>query len=280
MAGVAYYAMGGGLGHLVRARAVLHTLGMEAQSHLLSASTYARDARVCGSAVAEIPPPEARERPEALADWVERVLHEIAPDTLFLDVFPAGLLGEITRPLWPAGTRLIYVGRLLRWPIYRARLRAALPRFDAAFFLEPLHADHEAAMRATCSEVAVLDLVDPPSEPPQPLPEGTWVVLHSGPPEETRELVAYARDIRRSEGAQAEIHVVGPREGEAADQVAMQFPASGYFAQAERVITACGFNVMRQARSARAGHHFMPFERPLDDQFARAARRRSGQLHR
>ena len=28
-AAVVYYAMGGGLGHLVRARAVLHTLGLE-----------------------------------------------------------------------------------------------------------------------------------------------------------------------------------------------------------------------------------------------------------
>jgi hypothetical protein len=46
-----------------------------------------------------------------------------------------------------------------------------------------------------------------------------------------------------------------------------EFPAAGYFQQATRVITACGFNVMRQSVGAIARHHFMPFERPLDDQF-------------
>jgi len=56
--------------------------------------------------------------------------------------------------------------------------------------------------------------------------------------------------------------------------VLTHFLAPHYFARAERVITACGFNVMRQSVNARVRHHFMPFPRPLDDQFTRAARRR------
>jgi hypothetical protein len=270
---VAYYAMGGGLGHLVRARAVLHTLGIEADSHVLTTSVYAQDPRVLGPMTAELPPPECSEDPESLAAWIERTLQRLAPDTLFIDVFPGGILGELTRPLWPGGTRLCYVGRLLRWQPYCARLRAPLPHFDTSYWVEPLHDDHALVIRAASDDVKELHLEDPPTGAVPPLPENTWVVLHSGPPEEVRELVAYARDIQSSEGITASIQVVGPAEGIKHPSLPC-FPAADYFAQASRVVTACGFNVMRQSAGARARHHFMPFARPLDDQYARAARRR------
>jgi hypothetical protein len=97
--------------------------------------------------------------------------------------------------------------------------------------------------------------------------------------EEVAELVAYGRDIQASEGIEAELRVVGPTNTLGAD-VLPEFPAAGYFQQARRVITACGFNVMRQSVGAIARHHFMPFARPLDDQFTRAARRRIGEQQR
>lgn len=281
MASVAYYAMGGGLGHLVRARAVLATLGLETEGHVLSNSVHARDARVLGPLTTHQPPSEYDNHPESLARWVERKLHELDTGTLFVDVFPGGLLGELTRPLWKRNTRLCYVGRLLRWQIYRARLRANLPRFDHAYLVETLHPDHHAEIASVCGQVEDLPLNDPLSQaaPRPPLPDNTWVVLHSGPPAEVAELVAYGRDIQASEGIEAELRVVGPTNTLAAD-VLPEFPAAGYFQQATRVITACGFNVMRQSVGALARHHFMPFERPLDDQYTRAARRRSGEQQR
>ena len=45
---ILYYAMGGGLGHLVRARAVVYTLGIERDTVLLSSSVGAADPRVTG----------------------------------------------------------------------------------------------------------------------------------------------------------------------------------------------------------------------------------------
>jgi hypothetical protein len=271
MPAVAYYAMGGGLGHLVRARAVLHTLGLEANGHVLSASAHVRDPRVLGPLGAEVPPPDCGGNAEALADWLERTLHRLAPEVLFVDVFPGGVLGELSRPLWPAGTRLGYVGRLLRWPAYARRLRAPLPRFDIAYLVEPLHDDHALAVRAASAETMELRLTDPPMPEPPPLAENTWVVLHSGPPEELRQLVAYAQDIQGSEGISAPIQVVGPSP---TSGTLPCFPAAGYFARAARMVTACGFNIMRQSAGARTRHHFLPLPRPLDDQFARAARRR------
>ena len=43
-----YYALGGGLGHLVRARAFLHTLGLETEATLFTSSRFADDHRVTG----------------------------------------------------------------------------------------------------------------------------------------------------------------------------------------------------------------------------------------
>ena len=45
---ILYYALGGGLGHLVRARAVLYTLGVAERAVLVTASPFAADARVVG----------------------------------------------------------------------------------------------------------------------------------------------------------------------------------------------------------------------------------------
>jgi len=267
---VAYYAMGGGLGHLVRARAVLHTLGLDHHAHVLTSSPHARDSRVLGSLVAEQPPLAVTTSPGALATWIEQTLDRLSPSALFVDVFPGGIVGELARPLWPQGTQLCYVGRLLRWPLYRQRLSGALPRFDVAYTVEPLHPDHAGAIAATSDRVAQLDLIDPPPPPSPSLPPDTWIVLHSGPADEVAELVEYARAIQKSESVSAPIRVVSAD----AHAALPEFPAAGYFATAARVITACGFNVMRQSAGGRARHHFMPFPRPLDDQFTRAARRR------
>ena len=43
-----YYALGGGLGHLVRARAFLHTLGLDGEAALFTSSRFASDPRVTG----------------------------------------------------------------------------------------------------------------------------------------------------------------------------------------------------------------------------------------
>lgn len=50
------------------------------------------------------------------------------------------------------------------------------------------------------------------------------------------------------------------------------YPASMLFESAERIFTACGFNVMKQTEHFRERHFFISFERRYDDQFKRAAR--------
>jgi hypothetical protein len=288
---VLYYAMGGGLGHLVRARAVLHTLGLEGDAALVTASPHAADARVTGGLPVHAAPDGAIDAGvcrSVYRAWLAQTLARLRPEEIFVDTFPAGLLGELAdlRAAAPRA-RLTYVGRLLRWGVYRDALPAGArpPRFDRAFLVEPLHADHAAAVGATCDAVRALALRDPPAPPPAgaadafDLPDRPWLVVHSGPAAELDELLAYARELQRLEGAGRPLVAVTPLPRAAVPAgvaVVDAHPASALFARAARIVTACGFNLMRQTQAHQDRHSFLPFPRRFDDQFARAARRRAG----
>src|SRR5262249_44558434 len=105
------------------------------------------------------------------------------------------------------------------------------------------------------------ELRDPPpaAQTLPDLPPKYVLVVHSGPPEETEELLAYARDVCRAEGV--EDPVVQPDV----------YPATLVAGNATRIVTAGGFNAMRQfGRDPR--HRPLPFERKFDDQYGRVRR--------
>ena len=289
---ILYYAMGGGLGHLVRARAVLHTLGLERHAALVTASPHARDRRVVGDLPVHAAPPEAgdADRP-AYRRWLGALIRRLEPEEIYVDAFPLGLLGELVALQGPSertsSPRLVHVARLLQWPAYaRAFPDVARARFHRTYLAEPLHADHEAALRAICDETLQLELRDPPPEVAavaavdvlaRELPARFWLVVHSGPREEVAELVAYAGELQRLEGDRSPIVVAHPQSASAgADLLTIDLhPATPLFARAARVVSACGFNVMRQMAPYRERHRVLPLPRRYDDQFTRAARWRA-----
>src|SRR5205823_8488836 len=132
---IAHYALGGGLGHLVRARAVAEVLGQEEQAVLLTASPFAGDERVTGGLPVERVPDRLERDPAALRGWIE----DLAPDELVIDAFPGGIVGELCG-FDAAPCR--HVARRLRWGRYARRLDGPLPRFEATFVLEPLEEEH------------------------------------------------------------------------------------------------------------------------------------------
>lgn len=233
---IAYYALGGGLGHATRARRVLDALGLDDAVIVASAKP---DARVTG----RYP--------------VVDSLASLRPERIIVDAFPLGLFGELAGIDVP----LDYVARLLRWDEYRRRVPHALPRFGTMYVVE------EVTHSVPCERVVELTLdVDAPAES---LPFPHWLVVHSGPEEEVRELITYAEDLQRIENDDTRIVVVSPCAG-GMDVI----PACGLFAGANRIISAAGFNVMLETEPYRDKHHVVPMPRRFDDQFARAARRR------
>jgi hypothetical protein len=180
-----------------------------------------------------------------------------------------------------------HAARRLRWQVYRQRLAGRLPSYVRSCILEPLEDEHRAALAAGCEDLEELALQDPPAPPlvamtgaagsTAPIPPSAWLVVHSGPAAEIQDLIGYAADLRRQEGGDSPLVLISPaRPSDLPAGVAHWdlYPAWPLFPTAARIVSACGFNAMRQTVSCRSRHHFLPFPRPLDDQFERAARRR------
>jgi len=272
------YALGGGLGHLVRARAFLHTLGMEGDAAILTASHHASDPRVIGGIEALAIPRELERDPVACRAWIAALLEKRRPDIFCIDAFPCGIVGELGGATLPHAGETWHLARLLRWDEY-ARHATDAPRLDVTWRLEPLHDEHERWLREASAEVRDLELVDPPGveAPPPALPDDYWLVVHSGPASEVEELASYAEDLRAAERSRAPIVVATsepPESLPAGAIVVSPFPASALFAKAARIVSAAGFNVVRQARPYLDKQIVMPLPRRYDDQFERARRLR------
>jgi hypothetical protein len=274
-----YYAMGGGLGHVVRARAVLYTLGYTGRVTLISASAHARDPRVVGDWNVELVHPRLGHDPCAFARWIDATLTAARADCLCVDVFPAGILGELGG-LRATGIELWHVARRLRWSQYNSLLAGAALKFERTFLLEPLEDSHEAYLRTHSRSVERLSLRDPPCEPTLvPLTAAAhWLVVHSGPAAEVEALLAYATELRARENARVELWVLTPEQAlaklPAQTYVQDVYPAQSHFAAADRIFSAAGFNIMRQCAPHRAKHTVLPLPRRYDDQFERTLQNR------
>lgn len=268
------YANGGGLGHLTRIRAYLHTRGVTPDDPvtILTKSPFAADPRVTGGRTVLSAPGDLDR--DGLADWLGATLARLRPYELVVDAFPAGLGGELTAAAVPAGTRTVHLARLLRWEAYRPLLPAAPVRFAETWLVEPVTGEHEAYLRSVSAVSAPLSLAEPPAGGVE---IGGWLVVHAGPPEEVAELVGYARETAAVEGVRPRLTLVAPRRPEdlPPDVAHLDaYPAWPLFASAERIVTAAGCNAVRQLAPWRERHRMMPFPRRFDDQYARAARAR------
>ncbi|MBC6459411.1 hypothetical protein [Actinomadura sp. HBU206391] len=268
------YAQGGGLGHLTRIRAFLHTTRRRERVTILTGSPFAADARVVGGHEV-LSAPAGMDR-DGLSRWIGAALADLAPRELLVDAFPAGLSGELHSGVAPAGTRMVHLARLLRWDAYRRLLPAAPPRFDQTWTVEPLTRAHHAYLGSVSSALAPLELAEPPADAVPPSPGG-WLIVHTGPAAEVLDLVEYARESAAAENARPRFTLVSPQRpaGLPAEVAHLDvYPAWPLFPESERIITAAGCNAVRQLAPWRSRHRMVPFPRRFDDQFARAARHR------
>jgi hypothetical protein len=251
---IVYYAVGGGLGHVTRARRVLDALRID-------------DAVIVASARAD-------ERVNGRYPVVDS-LDSLRPERIIVDAFPLGLRGELAGIDAP----LDYVARLLRWDEYRRCVPHPLPRFGTTYLVEPV--THEVPCDRTVELSLAIDSRSSNSEyrieneeflirnSVFAIRNSYWLVVHSGPEDEVRELIAYAEELQRIENDRTRLVVVS-QCGIGIDVI----PACSLFANAKRIISAAGFNVMLETEPYRDKHHVVPMPRRFDDQFARAARRR------
>jgi hypothetical protein len=285
---ILYYAIGGGLGHLTRARAVVHTLGIKERVVLVTASPFALDSRVASDFdVVSVPNVFATDL-ASYKSWLGDLVERLSPSEIYLDTFPAGIVGEFCDFSFPRNLAVHYVGRLLRWTQYAKVICGVPPEFEISYVAEELCEEHTRYIGNQSRRLVRLALEDPPQRPSKEVTclyrefearrRPRWLVVHSGPEEEVAQLLAYARQLCLAETIEPELLLISPglpREILSAVRHLDVYPATTLFSYADRVITACGFNLMRQTEGIRDRHRFVPFSRRFDDQYLRAARRRA-----
>ncbi|MCU1246576.1 MAG: hypothetical protein JWN02_2486, partial [Acidobacteria bacterium] len=181
----------------------------------------------------------------------------------------------------PGELRVDYIGRLLRWAEYCSAVPAPPPRFHSALTVEELTAPHAAFLKANSGEVLPLDLAPIAAfdglDHGHSIAEPFSLVVHSGPAAEVRELIDHCLALRALDGTAERVVVLTgaaialPQSVERLDR----FPAVALFSAATRIVSAAGFNVILESEPWRRKHHVVPFDRRFDDQYLRAARRRS-----
>ncbi|MEM7371076.1 MAG: hypothetical protein AAF587_20850 [Bacteroidota bacterium] len=275
-----YYAMGGGLGHLTRARAVEHTLGLD-NLRVLTAAPEA--GKVFHSHnLLKVPPKNFA--PTSYQKWMNSRLKRYEFENIYLDTFPTGLLGELIPWLSEWEGKLHYIARGLNMEAYQSRIPADFPKIETSYIVDQLSEAQMAFVESHSKHIETVHLQYPQADiPPQlmalinKLANPIWMIAHSGPAAEVDALLAYARDIARAEREQPswlvctmcnystvyrDVHII------------QHYPVWPMYEHMDRIFTACGFNSMQQLSSFEGKHHFLPFERKYDDQFARAQRRR------
>jgi hypothetical protein len=211
--------------------------------------------------------------PAALGAWVTRAIAAWKPDVLLVDAFPGGVLGELCGMPALDGLERWHAARLLRWGVYARRCAAPLPHYDAIHVVEPLHPGHERVLAGLTDAIAPLPLPAPSAAAGEP--GDAWLVVHTGPAREVRALARIA-DERRGD---APLQVVTPIRVDdlpAGAELVDAVPAAPLYAGAAGIVTAAGFNTVRELAPFRDRHHCVPFERRLDDQKARARRSAGG----
>jgi len=277
-----YYAMGGGLGHLTRARAIIHTLSLK-DYRVITASPYAR--KMFDSSDLVILPVSLEKNIRLLKKRIQDIILDFEPAEIYIDTFPMGIFGELTGLKISGNARKIYVSRILDFPKYMSKKEMTF-HFDLSYILEEgLTPDHLDFIDENSNRIEELQLHYPlnsiserNNEHEQDTEKEVWMIMHSGSAGEVELLMGYARETAGIKGVDPYYWIVTQSDVHTkADKITRDLiPTYELISHADCLFSACGFNMMYHTRNLKIPHYFIPFPRKYDDQFLRARLRREG----
>jgi hypothetical protein len=268
---ILYYAVGGGMGHLARASAVLNTLQIPKEAvKVLTASPFAslyfQDLPILAL------PAHLSNNPEFYEIWLKQQCRKYNFTEVWVDSFPCGILGELGC-LLDLPLKWTYLARILHWGNYQGLVKFS-PPFQRIIQLEPLELLHQEFINTlqVPTENIILKYPEFQSYIENVFSKKDWLIVHSEPQTEVEELLAYAQDQADLENLKPQLCLISPIKKTGLDIHFKHFdlyPSYPYFEQAGRIFTACGFNSMTQTLPFREKHHYLPFLRRFDNQFLR-----------
>ncbi|MDA9003972.1 hypothetical protein N9J26_00625 [bacterium] len=272
---VIYYALGGGLGHVSRAKKVLASLRMPTYKII----TACPNASLVVDKDQIIPLSSTwSQQPERLFFHIITILADENAHTFMVDTFPSGIMGELNitqlQPLY----RCCYIARYVNWPLYSAKY-IVRGDYHTSYIVDYLHPEQKNYIESFSHSIRYLTLACQESREHTdiPLQRPSWLIAHSGPISEVKELMAYAKEMAALENIEPFYLIASTLQMDEKNvrcQTINQYPINHLFSQVDKIISACGFNIMLETQAYRDKHHFIPFPRKYDDQFLRAKRSR------
>jgi len=281
---ILYYAQGGGLGHLSRSKAVWNTLNLPLEKIiLLSSSSFVNQKFIPEKVQITSPPPELSSKPLDYQKYLANIFEKYSIESVFLDSFPLGIIGEWQNFKSLQQIPVYYIARLLQWEKYIKQFSNTKIHFKKTYLLEILEEKHLDFIKKHSKSSENLSLKYPQEKATQEkinLPP-FWLILHSEPLEEVKNLWSYAQEkatIENQKPFWVICSQVAPQDFFSKEKGIWinEFPATNYIAQAQRILTAAGFNTLQECKAYKSKHHILPFFRKYDNQFLRAKNYKNG----
>lgn len=269
---IIYYAMGSGMGHLVCTQKVLHKLNIR-EFKIFTASAFA-SLVFAPDQIIRIPTSTS---PEEGFMFLVETIKEYRAKSIFIDTFPFGIRGELDLELLASITQIHYIARYVKWPNYVMKLKLKVPIHNT-YIIDILQPVQQAFIDKHSHAQAILDLSEVmiPSNSLLPdIPPNSWLIAHSRPLEEVEELVAFAQREAIKHNVSPHFLLATQTKYETTSlslpiTLIPHYPIQPLFQYVDKIVTACGINIMMETLPFKEKHLFMPFPRRYDDQFLRA----------
>ncbi len=281
---VLYYAVGGGMGHVIRANAICSMFDLELNNTiiLVSPNTFVKKIFRNKAQIIHLDQ-SLSNNTKLLSSFISNIIKKHKIDKIFFDTFPCGIKGEFNY-IKTKNIKLIYIARLLNWKSYIYNICNFIKKYDNTYIIEPIESEHYNFIKTNCNAIEHIQINYTLLPPDGNLydfiisqSQDVWLVVHSQPIEELTILYEHAIDIKRIKKSEAQIIVVTQIDKKLLPQHWLVFDcidAYKLFAYVDKIFTACGFNSMLLTLAYSNKHHFIPFKRKYDNQFMRAIHRK------
>ena len=266
---IAFYAFGGGFGHLSRTRKIIDILAIDHYVILTNNARafdfFAKDQVL----LIELQNPSDKNE---LQKKLVSALHSIQPTQLFMDTFPSGILGELSEDN-VGHFKLVIISRRMKWKQYLLEYPEADLKFAKSIIVEPLEDEHLSWLKKHSEDIEEINFIRKLSakkEITKISKEPTWLVVHSQPSEEVDLLIEHAMDLAKMETHDAKLVVIsGVMPSTKNIEWYNDENPMDWYPGVEKIITAAGFNTMKEVQPWSHKHICLPMPRRYDDQFWR-----------
>lgn len=270
-----FYVNGGGLGHLSRISAFIFTQKIELSESLILSSSEFSSLLFPISSIKSIPDSYSNHI-QKLAKFIQNTLNQYSFENIYIDTFPLGILGELQFVDFKNIT-INYIARHLKWSLYSSINQKNKIKYHFTYITESIDNEQLEFISSNSKKHFSLKLDYKIDKPKNKVLESlkskneTWIIVHSTPESEVLALLEHAKDIAKAESKKTKLIVISQCKLDISEDIFQldYFPAYALFPYVDRIISACGFNIMQQTRNFRKKQITIPFPRKYDDQFRR-----------